>query len=160
MERRICRTCGGTGRITRHRSRWIGGGRNGYRSQYTAVLPCKDCEGVAMAFEIEGKQVDAPGFTAEKFAEFVDRAKANQLRTHPGNNAVMVMSTSSDARYATTRQSCTCQGHRGHGRCLHRAYAIYLVDVAGVDVMAIPTIGVSKRGVPLTYGRKPAAEVA
>lgn len=111
-------------------------------------------------FEIEGKQVSAPGFTAEKFAEFVDRAKAAQLRTAPASTpgTVLVQSNSDDARYAVRRDRCDCQGHTFAGRCWHRAYAIYLVDVAGVDVMAIPTIGVSKRGVPLTYGRKPAAK--
>jgi hypothetical protein len=46
------------------------------------------------------------------------------------------------------------------GRCYHRAWAIWLHDLAGVDVTTVPTIGISTRGVPLTYGRKPAAKGA
>lgn len=157
MERNICRTCGGTGSIVRHRSRWIGGGKLGYRSTWTVLERCKDCEGASM-LEVEGKAVEAPGFeSAEQFMGFVERAKIAQLRTNPGTGCVLVMSGSDDAQYAVTRTSCECQGHRGHGRCYHRALCIYLQDVQGVDVMRTPTIGFSKRGVSLTYGRKPAA---
>lgn len=111
-------------------------------------------------FEIEGKQVDAPGFTSvDQFMGFVERAKDAQLRTTPAgaSNTVMVQSNSSDAKYAVTRGQCSCHGGRTHGRCFHRALVIWLHDVQGVDVTTIPTIGVSKRGIPLTFGRKPAA---
>jgi hypothetical protein len=73
---------------------------------------------------------------------------------------VLVTSGSSDTRYAVTRTSCECAGHLGHGYCKHRALVIWLHDVQGVDVMRIPVIGVSKRGLPLTTGRKPAAKGA
>jgi hypothetical protein len=155
MERQMCTRCGGTGRIEHQRSRWIGGGKTGYRSEWTVFEAC-DCGGRAM-FEIEGRQVNAPGFDSdEQFLGFVERAKAAQLRTTPGRSAVLVSSGSGDARYRVTRTSCDCTGHLTHGRCWHRAYAIWLHDVAGVDVMRVPVIGVSRRGVPLTTGRKPA----
>lgn len=56
------------------------------------------------------------------------------------------------------RHGCSCQGHVGHGRCYHRALCIHLADVQGVDVMTVPTIGFSPRGVSLTIGHKPAAK--
>jgi hypothetical protein len=67
------------------------------------------------------------------------------------------MSGSSPIEYRVTRTSCSCDGHAFTGHCWHRAYAIWLHDVAGVDLMHVPVIGISKRGVPLTTGRKPAA---
>ena len=157
MERSICRKCNGEGTITRHRSRWIGGGRNGYRSEWTVSETCQACGGAAM-IEIEGVAIDAPGFTAETFAAAVSRAKREQLRTNPGAGCVLVMSGSDDAQYAVTRQRCDCLGHMGHGHCKHRALCIYLHDVQGVDVLRVPTIGFSKGGVSLTTGRKPAAK--
>jgi len=111
------------------------------------------------AFEIDGHQVDAPGFERAQFQAFVQRAMSAQLRTFPGGHKgeVLVQSGSSDARYVVSRTHCSCQGHHGHGRCYHRALAIYLADVAGVDICHVPTIGFSPRGVSLTTGRKPAA---
>jgi len=111
------------------------------------------------AFAIDGHQVDAPGFEREQFHAFVQRAMAAQLRTSPSGHQgeVLVQSGSSDARYVVSRTRCSCQGHQSHGRCYHRALAIYLADVAGVDICHVPTIGFSPRGVSLTTGRKPAA---
>ena len=88
-------------------------------------------------FTIGSITVLAPGFDSESFAAFVMRAKAAQLRTRPGNipGTVMVQSGSSDASYAVTRESCTCQGHQRVGHCYHRAYAIWLADVARVDIL-------------------------
>jgi|GEM_PF-2481435 len=107
-------------------------------------------------FDIDGHTVHAPGFTLEQFMRFVDRAREAQLRTSPGTTpgTVFVLSGSRDARYRVTRYACACAGHRTHGRCWHHAYAVWLVDVAGVDVTRIPTIGVSRRGLPLTTGRR------
>lgn len=121
MERQTCTRCDGTGRIDHHRSRWIGGGKLGYRSTWTVIETC-DCGG-GDVFEIEGRQVDAPRFEdADQFLAFVERAKVAQLLTTPGRAAVLVQSGSSPAQYAATRRECECQGHRGHGRCWHRAY--------------------------------------
>lgn len=168
MQRSECGRCHGTGEIQHHRSRWIGGGRTGYRSEWTITEMCSctpepdppahDGREVIEvgAFEISGATVQAPGFEREGFLAFVERAKSAQLRTTPSGTpgTVMVLSGSSDARYAVTRQTCECRGHRQHGRCWHRAWCIWLADVAGVDVTQIPTIGISKRGLPLTTGRK------
>jgi hypothetical protein len=111
-------------------------------------------------FDIDGMTVQAPGFEREQFVAFVDRARETQLRTTPAGTpgTVMVLSRSCDARYAVTRQGCMCQGHQRIGRCYHRAYAIWLADVVGVDILKVPTIGVSKRGLPLTFGRKAAVK--
>lgn len=112
---------------------------------------------------IDGHAVKASGFTsAEQFMSFVDRAKTAQLRTSPGSvrGMVMVMNPKTDARYAVTRTSCSCQGHHGHGRCYHRALVLWLHDVQGVKVCRIRTIGVNVAGVPMTFGPKPAAEAA
>lgn len=108
--------------------------------------------------EIEGKVVDAPGFTLEQFTAAVERAKREQLRTTPGTGCVMVQSGSDDARYAVTRDRCDCMAGQTHRYCKHRALAIYLQDVQGVDIMRIPTIGFNERGVSVTIGRKPAAK--
>lgn len=156
MERSICQDCKGTGVIVRHRSRWIGGGKLGYRDEWTVRETC-ECGG-GDVFEVEGQVVNAPGFTPETFGAFVDRAKSAQLRTTPARGCVKVQSGSSPAQYAVTRSSCSCQGHGSHGRCYHRALCIYLYDVQGVDLMQVPTIGFSKRGVSLTIGRKSAAK--
>jgi hypothetical protein len=58
MERQMCRRCGGIGRTEHRRSRWIGGGKTGYRSEWVVIESC-DCGGGAM-FEIDGTQVNAP----------------------------------------------------------------------------------------------------
>lgn len=108
--------------------------------------------------EIDGRTVNTPGFEREGFITFVDRAKDAQLRTTPAGTpgTVLVVSGSCDAQNAVTRTGCACPGHRRPHRCWHRAYAIWLADVAGVDVCRIPTIGVSRRGLPLTTGRRKA----
>jgi hypothetical protein len=38
-----CRQCKGTGTIERHRARWIGGGKFGYRSEWVTPEPCICC---------------------------------------------------------------------------------------------------------------------
>jgi hypothetical protein len=169
-----CIDCQGTGTVERQRSRWIGGGQTGYRSEWTVAMPCEACQGAGVmpepdpptgagkgmiqvsSFEIDNNLVNAPGLEREQFVAFVDRAKAAQLRTTPAGTpgTVLVLSGSSDVRYQVTRGSCECIGHQRVGRCWHRAYAIWLVDVAGVDITTVPTIGVSRRSLPLTTGRR------
>jgi len=128
---------------------------------------CEHCNGsglepemiVVSVLEIEGKMVDAPGFTRERFLEAVARAKREQLRTTPGSGCVLVQSGSDDARYTVTRDRCDCKAGQTHHYCKHRALAIYLQDVQGVDIMHVPTIGFNERGISVTRGRKPAAKV-
>lgn len=117
---------------------------------------------MAASFTVAGKVVHAPGFTADQLAAFVARAREAQLRTAPAGTpgTVMVQSGSSSASYAVTRSSCSCRGHQSVGRCYHRGLCIWLADVQDVNVCRIPTIGFSKRGIPLTIGRKPAAAPA
>lgn len=102
------------------------------------------------SFEIDGTTVQAPGFGRESFTAFVERAKATHLRTTPGGmvGTVLVLSGSSDTQYAVTRTAFAREGHRRHGRCWRRAYAIWLADVAGVDVTRITTIGVGRCRLP------------
>jgi hypothetical protein len=38
-----CRTCQDAGTVLHHYSRWIGGSKLGYRSEWDAVEPCPDC---------------------------------------------------------------------------------------------------------------------
>lgn len=38
-----CYTCHDTGTVWRHHSRWIGGGKLGYRSEWDTIEPCPDC---------------------------------------------------------------------------------------------------------------------
>jgi RecJ-like exonuclease len=40
-----CETCKGAGTVHVTRSRWIGGGENGYRSERTEDIRCDDCNG-------------------------------------------------------------------------------------------------------------------
>lgn len=157
MTQTRCGYCGGRGDVQDLEVRQHGR----YQMQWA---PCRDCNGTGeavtiaevvqvSAFEIDGHPVTAPGFEREGFITFVERVKEAQLRTVPAGTpgTVLVVSGSSDARYAVTRRDCACPGH---GRCWHRAYAILLADVARVDVCHIQTIGVSRRGLPLTTGRK------
>lgn len=156
-----CEQCGGSGIATEPPA--LSGGDHRYKCERCGGDGCEHCLGTGLdredleAFEVEGKTVTAPGFTRDQFLAFVTRAKEAQLRTTPAKDCVLVMSGSSDARYAVRRDRCDCQGHMGHGRCYHRALCIYLQDVQGVDVMHVPTIGFSKRGLALTTGRKVAA---
>lgn len=40
-----CETCEGAGTVHVTRSRWIGGGKEGYRSERTEDIRCDDCDG-------------------------------------------------------------------------------------------------------------------
>jgi DnaJ-class molecular chaperone len=40
-----CETCQGAGTIPVTRSRWIGGGKDGYRSVWSGEVRCDDCDG-------------------------------------------------------------------------------------------------------------------
>lgn len=144
-----CKACNGTGRIATP------------EPEPSAPVATREVVQVTQ-FAIDGHTVTAPGFSREQFTAFVERAKAAQLRTTPATTpgTVLVQSGSSPASYAVTRERCSCRGHQSAGRCYHRALAIYLADVEGVNVCRVATIGFSKRGVPLTIGRKPAATPA
>lgn len=159
MTQARCGQCGGRGEVQDMEVRQHGR----YQMQWADCDTCNGTGTIAMPevvkvseFEIDGRTVNPPGFEREGFITFVNRAKDAQLRTVPAGTpgTVMVVSGSSDARYAVTRRECACPGHRRHHRCWHRAYVIWLADVQGVDVTRIPTIGVSKRGLPRTFGCK------
>ena len=60
---------GGTGRVEKARSRWIGGGKAGYRSPWTMIEAC-ECGGAMI--EIEGRQSELALLQAENR---LDRAR-------------------------------------------------------------------------------------
>lgn len=62
-----CRKCSGTGQTLEHRSRWIGGGKSGYRSEWDIPVTCQRCDGTGIDPEPD-PAVAAPGFTPETFA--------------------------------------------------------------------------------------------
>ena len=45
----VCRHCGGTGSVVRQRSRWIGGGRTGYRNEWSVIETCEHCTAAQVA---------------------------------------------------------------------------------------------------------------
>lgn len=111
-------------------------------------------------FVIDGMVVEAPGFTSgAQFTAFVARAKTAGLNTWSARPGVVLVSSSRDnGRFRVTRTSCTCQGHASHGRCKHRALALWLVNVEGVNLCRVATMGA---GVTILPGpAAAAAEVA
>jgi len=40
-----CPSCEGTGVVEHRHSKWVGGGRTGYRSEWTEPVPCDHCDG-------------------------------------------------------------------------------------------------------------------
>lgn len=110
----------------------------------------------------EGVLIDAPGFVdGDQLEAFATRGKGPQLRTRPAaNGGVMVSNSRGNDRYGVTRTICECQGHRSHGRCMHRALVIWLADVESAPVCRVTTIGSNQGGVTMAPGPVPAAEAA
>lgn len=115
---------------------------------------CLDCE-TAPTVTHNGGTVDAPGFTTDTFASAVDRAKRDNLRVEPCDveRSVMVSDSTGNGWYLVSRTSCECKGHQSHGRCKHRALAIWLVDVHGIDITKVPVIGINANGDAVPLGR-------
>lgn len=105
-----------------------------------------------------GGTVEAPGFTSVTFAAGIEKAvRLGTLHMTPTRRgAVLVMSASSDARYLVTRSSCSCAGHMGHGHCYHRAAAIYVSDIWGVDLCHEAILGFDPQGWPVTAAERSA----
>ncbi len=164
-----CGFCGGIGQVQDMEVRQHGR----YAMQWAR---CPDCSGtgtitpsdpeppiaaapvpvVAETFIVAGKAVTAPGFTPDQLIAFVARAKRAQLRTVPCRTpgAVKVSSSRSAAMYVTTRRTCSCSAGQ-HGRvCFHRAFACWLVDIAGIDIIYEETIGCDQAGTPLTIAAR------
>jgi len=80
--------------------------------------------------------VDHPGMTPAFFDTAIKRAHDAGLGiTFTGSETALVASASNPTiRYLTTRTSCSCTGGTTHGRCLHRAYLIFMTDVVAATV--------------------------
>lgn len=148
-----CRICNGVGSQESQRSRWIGGGKLGYRSEWAVIVVCDLCQGSGV------DPLHAPGFVdVSQLEAFATRGKTAQLRTWPAvSGTVMVSNSRGDGWYAVTRSSCECQGHATAGRCYHRALAIWLHDIEGVPVCRVATIGSNETGTTMAPGPVPAA---
>lgn len=90
--------------------------------------------------QINGIQFEAPGFTTAAFVRAVERARAEGL--HVGYTAkrgtVSVHNPAKGMTYLVTRESCTCEAGR-HGRaCKHRAIALHMFEVEGIDITVWP----------------------
>lgn len=103
-----------------------------------------------------GGIVEAPGFTSETFAAGIEKAvRLGTLHMTPtGRGSLLVMSARSDARYLVTRSSCSCQGHAFAGHCYHRAAAIYVSDIWGVDLCHEAVLGFDPQGWPVTAAER------
>lgn len=81
MRRSECTRCNGTATVEHHRSRWIGGGKSGYRSEGTLSEPCTctpDQEPTPPACEISyfGATIIAPGFTPDGFQAALNQGRS------------------------------------------------------------------------------------
>lgn len=154
-----CGKCSGTGRQLEHRSRWIGGGKSGYRSEWDIAVTCETCGGTGQLPEPEGPPpaaavvycgavLEAPGFTSETFTAALHRARTRGTMPMIGAGAgvVLVESVRSGARYRVTRETCSCQGSQSHGVCMHRAAVIAAHDLYGVDVCRGHVLGFDAHG--------------
>lgn len=91
-----------------------------------------------MVLTIEGRPVNAPGFTLQTFVAAVERAKADGLKVSPiktnPKGRTAIINPSNGNIYLTSRTTCTCKaGERGIP-CKHIAAAIYAFDVKGRDI--------------------------
>ncbi len=80
--------------------------------------------------------VNHPNMTPAFFDNAIKRAHDAGLGiTFTGSETALVASASNPTvRYLTTRTSCSCTGGTTHGRCLHRAYLIFMTDVVAATV--------------------------
>ena len=73
-----------------------------------------------------------PNMTDKWFAAAIERAKEAGLTIslHPAARRLCYVSSRGEPsmKHTVSRHSCTCAGHLNHGRCYHRAYAIYAND--------------------------------
>ncbi len=49
LQRLACPTCAGEGTVEAERSRWVGGGKLGYRHSWTVPSPCPTCDPAEVA---------------------------------------------------------------------------------------------------------------
>lgn len=105
-----------------------------------------------------GGIVNATGFTSETFAAGVEKAvRLGTLHMTPtSRGSILVMSARSDARYVVTRSSCSCAGHVHTGHCYHRAAALYVSDIWGVDLCHEAVLGFDPQGWPVTAAERSA----
>lgn len=101
---------------------------------------------------VEGRRVNAPGYSVDQFVASVALAKAARLRTEPARTpgGVVAQNPSSTATYLTSRTSCSCAAGQHGMRCTHRAWVIYLADVKGIDVTKVRTFGLNTRNFTVT----------
>lgn len=77
-------------------------------------------------------QINHPGMSKEFFDLGVKRAMDAELCIQKTARASVVAVSSSqdpDLSYLVTREFCSCEGGRRHGRCFHRCLAIAWWDV-------------------------------
>jgi hypothetical protein len=80
--------------------------------------------------------VDHPGMSPRWFDRAVKRAHDAGLTIRFADNGTAYVTSASDptVSYLVTRNECGCRGHLGHGRCLHRALWIFMVDVVTTPI--------------------------
>jgi hypothetical protein len=78
--------------------------------------------------------LDHPGMTRMFFDDAVRRAHEAGLQWTVDDDDRMYVSSSTTPGlwYKVSRINCQCEGHHRSGRCLHRAFAIAVVDVFGL----------------------------
>ncbi len=120
------------------------GGVGGFTIQTRACHACKGsgADKTRTISWTEDEEEVAPvasaptGFTAESFTRAVDRAR-REGRT-VGDTArprtVAVHNSTKGMTYLVTRETCTCEAGRVGQGCKHRALAIHMFDVEGVDI--------------------------
>lgn len=103
--------------------------------------------------------IHAPGFDARTFAAALDRARElPTMRIEPLGNGRVRVSARHGGYYVVTRNSCQCAGHRSHGYCRHRAWALWCHSL-GIDITREVVLGWGADGKPVTQAMRD-AEIA
>jgi hypothetical protein len=84
--------------------------------------------------QLDGREIDAPGFTAASFQQALGRAAAEGLRANRSEQAGAIAVISGDNVYEATRSTCTCIAGRYAKPCKHRALAAFLLDGLRLDI--------------------------
>lgn len=156
-----CNTCNGKRVIVRTVANVQRSNGVDYRSSRPATVDrlyqCERCNGSGHEPDptpvvVCGGTVEAPGFDSRTFADALHRATARgYFHIRPSRPGTVTVDTGRAAAYVVTRTGCSCPGHASHGRCLHRAAAIYTNDVCGIDLCSTEILGFAN-GQPVTAG--------
>ena len=77
---------------------------------------------------VGGFILEAPGFTPESFDRGMHRAFNDNLELRAIPGAIGRFRVNG---YMTDRNTCTCKAGQTNTACKHRAYVIYMMDIAG-----------------------------